>query len=104
MPPARFAKRRPAARRVSVSLARQPFGEPIRPQTVSRVKTVPCPNANVRLLACHHVFLPTRQFHKFGQSRMARWPDDNRATLIAGIMIFALFPMLCWLTWWFVRG
>jgi hypothetical protein len=35
---------------------------------------------------------------------MARWPDDNRATLIAAALIFVLFPLLCWLTWWFVRG
>ena len=35
---------------------------------------------------------------------MARWPDNWRSNLIAFLLIFGLFPALCWLTWWFVRG
>ena len=35
---------------------------------------------------------------------MARWPDNTRATLITALFIFVLFPLLCWLAVWFVRG
>ena len=35
---------------------------------------------------------------------MARWPDNSRANMIALILVFALFPALCWLAWWWVRG
>jgi len=33
---------------------------------------------------------------------MARWPDNTRSTLLTLLLIFALFPLLCLLTWWFV--
>jgi hypothetical protein len=35
---------------------------------------------------------------------MARWPDTTRSNVIALVMIFGLFPLLCLLAWWFVRG
>lgn len=35
---------------------------------------------------------------------MARWPDNTRSTLIAAAVMFASFPLLCVLAWWFVRG
>ena len=35
---------------------------------------------------------------------MGRWPDDKRLTLVTVLLVFALFPLLCGLTWWFVRG
>jgi len=35
---------------------------------------------------------------------MARWPDNSRANVIALLLIFGLLPLLCWLTWWFVKG
>jgi len=35
---------------------------------------------------------------------MGRWPDEKRSTLITALLIFGLFPLLAWLTWWFVRG
>ena len=34
---------------------------------------------------------------------MARWPDNWRSNLIAGLLIFVLLPLLCWLAWVFVR-
>ena len=34
---------------------------------------------------------------------MARWPDSWRSNLIAGLLIFVLLPLLCWLAWVFVR-
>lgn len=30
---------------------------------------------------------------------MARWPDERKANLIAITLVFALFPVLCWLSW-----
>jgi TRAP-type C4-dicarboxylate transport system permease small subunit len=30
---------------------------------------------------------------------MARWPDERKANLIALALVFALFPLLCWLSW-----
>ena len=30
---------------------------------------------------------------------MARWPDERRAKLIALVLVFVLFPLLCWLSW-----
>jgi hypothetical protein len=36
--------------------------------------------------------------------KMGRWPDDKRLTLVTVVLVFLLFPVLCWLTWWFVRG
>jgi hypothetical protein len=34
---------------------------------------------------------------------MARWPDNWRSNLIAGLLIFVLLPVLCWLAWAYVR-
>jgi len=34
---------------------------------------------------------------------MARWPDQFRSNLIAILLIFVLFPVLCWLAWWWVK-
>jgi len=30
---------------------------------------------------------------------MARWPDERKANLVAIILVFTLFPLLCWLSW-----
>jgi hypothetical protein len=35
---------------------------------------------------------------------MGRWPDDSRSVATTAAIIFILFPLLCWLAWWFVRG
>jgi hypothetical protein len=35
---------------------------------------------------------------------MARWPDNVRSTVVTALFIFVVFPALCWLAWWFVRG
>lgn len=35
---------------------------------------------------------------------MARWPDNQRANLIAFSLIFVLLPLLCWLALRYVRG
>jgi hypothetical protein len=53
--------------------------------------------------------LPTRQnpVHLFkicSRVLMGRWPDDKRSTLTTFALIFLLFPLLCALAWWFVRG
>jgi hypothetical protein len=34
---------------------------------------------------------------------MARWPDQSRSVLMTFLLIFVLFPLLAWLTLWFVR-
>jgi len=34
---------------------------------------------------------------------MARWPDNQKANLIALAMMFVVFPLLAWLCVWFVR-
>lgn len=34
---------------------------------------------------------------------MGRWPDNHRSTLLTFVLIFVLFPLLCWLCWWFVQ-
>lgn len=34
---------------------------------------------------------------------MARWPDDWRANAFAIVVIVVLLPLLCTLTWWYVR-
>jgi len=34
---------------------------------------------------------------------MGRWPDDRYGTLITAVLIFIVFPLLCWLAWRFVR-
>lgn len=38
------------------------------------------------------------------RDRMARWPDNIRATLLTALLIFVLFPLLCFLAWWFVTS
>jgi hypothetical protein len=35
---------------------------------------------------------------------MARWPDNSRSVATTILLIFVVFPLLCFLTWWFVRG
>ena len=35
---------------------------------------------------------------------MGRWPDNRRTSLLTAVLIFALFPLLCWLAVWFVKG
>jgi hypothetical protein len=34
---------------------------------------------------------------------MGRWPDDRRSVATTAALMFILFPILCWLAWWFVR-
>ena len=34
---------------------------------------------------------------------MGRWPDDKRSQLSTFVIMFVLFPLLCWLAWWFVK-
>ncbi len=34
---------------------------------------------------------------------MGRWPDNTRATVTTAILLFVVFPLLCWLAWWWVR-
>ena len=35
---------------------------------------------------------------------MARWPDNFRSNLATLAIVFVLFPLLCLLAWWYVRG
>ncbi len=35
---------------------------------------------------------------------MGRWPDDSRSVWTTAFLIFLLFPLLCLLAWWYVRG
>lgn len=35
---------------------------------------------------------------------MARWPLRTWTTMVTYGLIFAGFPLLCWLAWAFVRG
>ena len=35
---------------------------------------------------------------------MGRWPNEKRSALMTALLIFVLFPLLAWLTYWFVRG
>jgi len=35
---------------------------------------------------------------------MGRWPDDSRSIWTTILLIFVLFPLLCALAWWYVRG
>jgi hypothetical protein len=35
---------------------------------------------------------------------MGRWPDEARTTWTTALLIFVLFPLLCWLAIWYVRG
>ena len=39
-----------------------------------------------------------------GRVAMARWPDERKANVIAIGLVFALFPLLCWLCWWWVKS
>ena len=34
---------------------------------------------------------------------MGRWPDDSRSQLWTFLIMFVLFPLFCWLAWWFVK-
>lgn len=34
---------------------------------------------------------------------MGRWPDKPRSQWATFGILFVLFPLLCWLAWWFVR-
>ncbi len=34
---------------------------------------------------------------------MGRWPDNRRVQWVTFGVMFVLFPLLCWLTWWFVK-
>jgi hypothetical protein len=33
---------------------------------------------------------------------VGRWPDKSRSALMTFVLIFVLFPLLCFLCWWFV--
>ena len=35
---------------------------------------------------------------------MGRWPDNTRSTLATALIMFVVFPLLCLLAWWYVRG
>jgi hypothetical protein len=35
---------------------------------------------------------------------MGRWPDNNRSTMMTAVLIFVVFPLLCWLAIRFVNG
>lgn len=34
---------------------------------------------------------------------MGRWPDNKRSQFATFGILFVLFPLLCWLAWWFVK-
>jgi len=34
---------------------------------------------------------------------MGRWPDSRRSTWTTIVLMFVLFPALCWICWWFVN-
>lgn len=34
---------------------------------------------------------------------MARWPDNERSTVITALIMFVGFPALAALAWWFVK-
>jgi len=36
--------------------------------------------------------------------RMARWPDNWKSNLLGFLIVFVLFPLLCWLAWWWLQG
>jgi hypothetical protein len=36
--------------------------------------------------------------------RMARWPRTAWTTVFTYGAVFVLFPVLCWLAYWFVEG
>ena len=33
---------------------------------------------------------------------MARWPDNWKSNLLGFLIVFVLFPVLCWLAWWWM--
>lgn len=33
---------------------------------------------------------------------MGRWPDNRRSGWTVVLLLFAVFPLLCGLCWWFV--
>ena len=35
---------------------------------------------------------------------MGRWPDNSKATLTTGLVMFVVFPLLAALAWWYVHG
>jgi len=34
---------------------------------------------------------------------MARWPDNLKSNILGFTIVFVIFPILCWLTWWWLR-
>lgn len=34
---------------------------------------------------------------------MGRWPNQRRSQWTTFGIMFVLFPLLCWLAWWFVK-
>jgi len=46
----------------------------------------------------------SRQFYLRRRPDMARWPDESKANVIAIALVFALFPLLCWLCWWWIKS
>jgi hypothetical protein len=35
---------------------------------------------------------------------MARWPDDPRSIVTTMLLVFVVFPLLCFLAYWYIRG
>jgi hypothetical protein len=35
---------------------------------------------------------------------MARWPDQRRSNITILVLMFVVFPLLCWLAYTWVRG
>lgn len=36
-------------------------------------------------------------------NEMARWPDNLKSNVVGFIIVFVLFPILCWLAWWWLN-
>jgi hypothetical protein len=34
---------------------------------------------------------------------MARWPDNGISNFVRFVIVFVLFPLLCWLAWWWLN-
>lgn len=34
---------------------------------------------------------------------MAQWPDNKYTTWFTYLMVFVGFPLLCWLSWWWLK-
>ncbi|RMG33836.1 MAG: hypothetical protein D6725_15180 [Planctomycetota bacterium] len=49
-------------------------------------------------------YRPGRSFGRdwTGNETMGRWPDSTRATIATALLLFVVFPLLCWLAWWWV--